>query len=304
MSGKKRYLIIVCGPTASGKTSLAIHLAQQYATEILSSDSRQFFKEMNIGTAKPSAEELAVVKHHFINSLSIHTVYNAGDFEREGLKLLAQLFLQHRVVIMAGGSGLYIKAICEGLNSYPEVSPSIRRQLNLAFQHKGLAYLQEELLKLDPVYYKQVDTNNHRRMIRALEICKGTGRAFSSFQTQNKTERDFEVIKLGIFWERWQLYQGINERVDTMLSQGLEQEARTLYAYRRLNALQTVGYKEFFAYFDGVTSKEKAIERIKRNSRRYAKRQMTWFNKQGDIKWFKAPLDLSAVVDYLNATIY
>lgn len=296
----KKYLVVVCGATASGKTALAIHLAQAFKTEILSSDSRQFFQEMSIGTAKPDAEELAAAKHHFVDSISIHTPYNVGDFERDSIQLLNQLYQKHDVVIMAGGSGLYIRAVCEGLDHYPDIDPSIRPKLIEEFEQKGLEHLQEQLKNLDPVYYEQVDLSNHQRLIRALEICIGTEQAFSSFQTQKKANRDFEVIKVGIHWEREQLYKRINKRVNLMVKAGLETEVRNLYEHRTRNALQTVGYKELFDHFDQITTKNEAIELIKRNSRRYAKRQLTWFRKEQDIKWFNTPLDLGLIVNYIN----
>ncbi len=296
----KNYLIIIAGATASGKTALAIDLANRFGAEILSCDSRQFFREMTIGTAKPDAEELAAAPHHFIDSLSIEEDYNVGDFERDALQWLENYYQKKNIAIMVGGSGLYIKAVCEGLDSYPKVDKSIRLALQELLEKEGIAALQNELQQLDPLYYAKVDLANSQRVIRALEICRGTGQPFSSFQGKNEVKRPFEVIQLGIKWERPKLYERINLRVDLMLEQGLEAEARGLYPLRHLNALQTVGYQEFFDYFDGNISQTKAVELIKRNSRRYAKRQMTWFRKSENMIWVNAGTPSSTVVDLLK----
>ncbi len=276
----------MAGPTASGKTALAIELAQYYKSEILSADSRQFFREMNIGTAKPTADELAAAPHHFINSLSIQEEYTIGDFERDALAWLDRYYEKNDIAILAGGSGMYIKALCEGLDDFPKVDKEIRIELKALLDKEGLAVLQAELEASDPNYYQEADIQNPQRVIRALEICRGTGKPFSSFRDQkNTTQRSFEVIKLGINWERPILYDRINLRVDLMMKEGLLEEARQLYSFRNLNALQTVGYQEFFAHFEEEHSLEKAIELVKRNSRRYAKRQMTWFRKETTMHW-------------------
>ncbi len=296
-----KYLIVVLGATASGKTALAIDLANHYGGAILSSDSRQFFKEMSIGTAKPTPEELAAAPHHFVDSLSIHQDYTIGAFERDGLAFLEQYYQQKNTAILAGGAGMYIKAICQGLDDFPKVDKAIRVALNEQLETVGITSLQQELQQLDPVYYEKVDQQNPQRLIRALEICRGTGQPFSYFQAQNTARtRPFEVIKIGIDWERSALYDRINRRVDLMLEQGLLAEAKALYPYRTLNALQTVGYQEFFDYFDGNITLDKAIELVKRNSRRYAKRQLTWFRKDTNIIWVKPKTPLAKVVEAIE----
>lgn len=303
MQENNKYLIVIAGPTASGKTALAIQLAQQLDAEILSCDSRQFFKETTIGTAKPDAEELAAAVHHFIDCLSIEEAYNIGDYERDVLAFLEDYYQKKNIAIMVGGSGMYIRAVCEGLDTYPKVDKKIRLELNQLLEIEGVEALQEELKKADPVYYAKVDVSNPHRLIRALEICRGTGQPFSSFQGKNKVERPFTVIKLGIHWERAVLYDRINRRVDLMLEAGLLEEAKTLYPQRALNALQTVGYREFFDYFDGKTTLEEAIELVKRNTRRYAKRQMTWLRKEKDLHWIDAETAIDEVVDFLKDKI-
>ena len=278
-------LIVIAGPTASGKTAAAIELAKNYNTVVVSADSRQFYREMSIGTAKPTAEELGVVKHYFVGSLSITKTYSAGDYEKECLELLNKLFKIHNVVILVGGSGLYIKAVCEGFDKFPDTKPGIRETLNKEFEEKGIGYLQEKLKIADPEYYSQVDLNNPQRLIRALEVFESTGKPFSSYRKTSANNRPFRIIKLGINVPREILYQRINQRVDDMVKQGLVEEVRPLLPYRHLNALNTVGYSELFDYFDGKTSLETAIELIKQNTRRFAKRQMTWFGKDNEINW-------------------
>ena len=291
-----KYLIVIVGPTASGKTALSIELAKHFDAEILSCDSRQFYREMTIGTAKPDAEELAAVAHHFVDNLSIEQDYNAGDFERDAMAFLEAYYIKKDVAIMVGGSGLYIRALCDGVDYFPEVDRGIRERLSQELEAGGLEGLQEELKASDPVYYTKVDLQNPHRVIRALEICRGTGEAFSSFQEKNKVERPFKIIKIGIDWLRAELYARINLRVDLMLEAGLLEEARSLYPQRHLNALQTVGYREFFDHFDGLTTLDEAVELLKRNTRRYAKRQMTWFRKEKDLIWVKAGVSLGEVV--------
>ncbi|OOQ56444.1 tRNA (adenosine(37)-N6)-dimethylallyltransferase MiaA [Mucilaginibacter pedocola] len=281
-------LIVIAGPTASGKTAAAIQLAQHFNTAVVSADSRQFFREMSIGTAKPNAEELAAAPHYFINSHSIQESFSVGDFERQGLALLEELFQQHSVVILAGGSGLYIKAICEGFDDLPTANDEIRDRLNAELAEKGIAHLQERLKLADPVYYAEVDINNPQRLIRALDVYESTGIPFSSFRTAQTRKRTFNIIKLGMDMPREALYDRINRRVDIMVNDGLIEEVQALLPYRHLNALNTVGYSELFDYFDGKNDLPTAIALIKQNTRRFAKRQMTWFRKDKDIVWVDA----------------
>ncbi|MFT5646904.1 MAG: tRNA dimethylallyltransferase [Aureispira sp.] len=303
MEENTKYLIVVAGPTASGKTTLAIELAQHFAAEILSCDSRQFFKETTLGTAKPNAEELAAAVHHFVDCLSITEAYNIGDYERDVLSFLETYYQKNNVAIMVGGSGMYIRAVCDGLDVYPTVDENIRVQLNELLEKEGIEALQEELKVADPIYYSKVDVSNPHRLIRALEIFRGTGEPFSSFQGKNKVQRPFKVIKLGIDWERSELYDRINRRVDLMLEAGLLEEAKALYPQRALNALQTVGYREFFDYFDAKISLEEAIMLVKRNTRRYAKRQLTWLRKDTNLHWIKPETSGAEVIDFLKTMI-
>lgn len=303
MDQDKKYLIVIEGPTASGKTALAIAIAQHFDAEILSCDSRQFFKEMTIGTAKPDAEELAAATHHFVDCLSIEESYNIGDYERDALRFLKTYYQQNNIAIMVGGSGLYIRAVCEGIDKYPEVNKEIRLALNQELETNGIEALQRELAQLDPAYYRTVDLSNPHRLIRALEICRGTGQPFSSFQGKHQTSRPFEVIKIGIDWNRAELYDRINRRVDLMMEAGLLEEARKLYPKRHLNALQTVGYREFFDYFDELTTLAEAIELVKRNTRRYAKRQLTWLRKEKSLHWIKAGTDNKEVIAWIEAQL-
>jgi len=289
----KKYLIVVGGPTASGKTGLGIRLARHFNTEILSADSRQFYREMNIGTAKPTSEELAQAKHHFIDNLSVHDRYSVGDYEREAISLLEKLYQKNDVVIMVGGAGLFIRAVCEGMDNLPNVPAHIREELNQLFENEGIVALQNKLKQADPEYYAQVDTQNPKRLIRALEVCRATGQPFSHFHNKEKTPREFVPIYIGVDWEREALYERINKRVDMMIEAGLEEEARELYPLRHLTSLQTVGYQEWFDFFDGKIDREEAIRLIKRNSRRYAKRQMTWFRKVEGMRWVEEIFDLS-----------
>lgn len=294
-----KYLIVVGGPTGSGKTAMAIRLAQYFHTEILSADSRQFFQEMSIGTAKASQEELQTVPHHFINSLSVEQAYSVGDFERDALVLLYRLYLEHQVVILAGGSSLYIKALCEGLDEFPVVPDSVRNEVEQLYKNEGIAALQQELAQVDPHYFEQVDQANPQRLIRAISVYRASGHSFSSFRTQQAEPRFFKPIYLWLELPREDLYQRINQRVDQMFSVGLEAEARSLYPLRHLNALQTVGYQELFDYFAGDINREEAIELIKRNSRRYAKRQGTWMRRDGFWKTF-SPDQFDAIIHYLQ----
>lgn len=299
---KQKTLIVIAGPTAVGKTDLAIKLANYYHTEIISADSRQFYREMSIGTAKPNSDELAAAKHHFINSHSITDDFNVGDFEKEGLKLLDQLFADHDIVLLVGGSGLYIKAICEGFDDLPPVDSVIRNRLNAEYLKNGIASLQEQLKTADPAYYARVDINNPQRIIRALEVIESTGHTFSSFHTANAKNRHFNIIKIGLNLPRTLLYNRINLRVDSMIEQGLLSEVKNLLPYRNLNALNTVGYKELFDYFDGITDLDTAINQIKQNTRRFAKRQLTWFNKDKSVNWFE-PDQVDDIVQLIDQAI-
>ncbi len=279
----RKTLLVIAGPTGIGKTALAIKLAEHYNTEIISADSRQFFKEMSIGTAVPSDEELRAVPHHFIQHISIQDPYSVGDFERDALKKLEELFKLHDIVIMAGGSGLYIDAVLHGFDSFPEIDPSIRTQLKQELRDKGLAKLQKELLESDPVYAKKADLRNPQRVIRALEVCRGTGNPYSSYLGRKKTQRPFQSVILGLEAPREEVYRRIDSRVDQMMKAGLLEEARELIEYKPLNALKTVGYKELFGYLEGEYDLDQAIDEIKKNSRRYAKRQGTWFRGKKEV---------------------
>ena len=283
-----KTLIVVAGPTAVGKTAAAIELAKHFNTVVVSADSRQFFREMAIGTAKPNAAELAAVEHYFIDSHSIAEPFSVGDFEKQGLALLDGLFKTHDHVILAGGSGLYIKAICEGFDDLPIADPSIREKLNQELEEKGIESLQQKLKLADPVYYEEVDLGNPQRIIRALEVFESSGKPISSYRQATVNKRPFNIIKLALNLPREVLYNRINERVNIMVQQGLLAEVSALLPYRHLNALNTVGYTELFDYFDGKTSLDKAIEMIKQNTRRFAKRQLTWFRKDSSFHWFQA----------------
>lgn len=297
---RTKTVIAVVGPTAIGKTARAIDLANTFDTEILSADSRQFYKEMHIGTAVPSKEELNATKHHFIQHKSIFDAYSVGHFESDALRLLEQLFEQKGIVILVGGSGLYVDAVINGLDVFPKVAPSIRENLNMEWKAQGLPYLQQQLKQLDPNYYQKVDLNNPYRLIRALEICVGTKRPYSSYLSQKKKERPFKTIYLGLQAERTMVYDRINARVDQMLEAGLVEEAKTLLPHKNLNALQTVGYQELFKYFEGVINLDTAIEEIKKNTRRFAKRQLTWLRKNKEIQWFPYDLPIKDVLKQLN----
>ncbi|WP_373494875.1 tRNA (adenosine(37)-N6)-dimethylallyltransferase MiaA [Aquiflexum sp.] len=286
MDPKNKHLLVIAGPTAVGKTETCLNLAKFFQTEIISSDSRQFYKEMVLGTAKPNQEELSTVPHHFINSLSIHEEFDVKRFEQDTISLLQDLFKKHDLVLMTGGSGLYIDAICYGFDDIPDINPSIRQQLILDFGENGIGYLQEELQKSDPIYYDIVDKNNPQRLMRALEVCIGTGKPFSSFRKKKQSKRDFRIIKIGLERDRDDLYQRIDQRMDLMIESGLFEEAEKLFPLRHLNALQTVGYSEIFGYLEGKYDKDEAVRLLKRNSRRYAKRQLTWFRRIPDMKWF------------------
>ena len=290
-----KTLLVILGPTASGKTDLAIRIAQWFGTEIISADSRQFFREFSIGTAKPSQKQLSAVKHHFIGQISIQENYNISRFEADVLELLEKLFQVHDVVVMCGGSGLYIDAVCNGLDEQPAHDPELRAQLNKAFKTEGITYLQQELQKLDPEYYWQVDLANPHRLIRALEVCKLTGKPFSEFRKGIKKERPFRIVKIGIDLTKEELHKRIHDRTDEMIRLGLIDEVRANLSNRHLNALNTVGYKEIFDYLDGNLTLEEAVEKIKINTRHFAKRQMTWFRKDKEIIWIN-PDGLTEVI--------
>ena len=282
----QKTLLVILGPTAIGKTAQAIQIAQKLDTEIISADSRQFFREMNIGTAKPSEKELNAVKHHFINSHNITDDFNVGDFEKNGIEILSEVFKTRDTAILVGGSGLYINAICEGFDDLPKADPSIRKQLNQQLLSEGPGALRLQLKQLDPDHFEKVK-DNPQRLIRALEVCIATGRPFSSYHQGQKKKRPFNCLKIGLNTDRKELYERIDRRVDEMIDQGLAEEVRSLLPYRHLNALNTVGYSELFAFFDGTMSFEKAVELIKQNTRRFAKRQLTWFRRDPDIQWFE-----------------
>ncbi len=301
MSSKK--LIVVVGPTAIGKTKLAISLAEYFGTEIISSDSRQFFREMNIGTAVPSTEELNAIPHHFIQNISIHESYSVGDFERDALTKLDTLYETKDYAIMVGGSGLYTDAVVYGLDEFPEVNPDIRVELNQKLEHEGIEGLQQELKDKDPVYYERVDLMNPHRLIRALEICISTGSPYSSFLKKNTVKRSFETIYVGITADREIIYDRINLRVDQMIHNGLVEEARSLHEHQHLNALQTVGYKELFRFFDNEITLDFAIDEIKKNTRRFAKRQMTWLRKNSEILWINHDDAIDGIITLINQKI-
>ena len=297
-----KTLISIIGPTAVGKTALAIKVAQHLHTEILSADSRQFFKEMAIGTAKPSAEELAAAPHHFIGSHHITDFFSTGDFEVAAMDLLGQLFQKHDQVVLVGGSGLYVNALHNGLDDLPATDLNIRNALNERYQAEGLDGIKAELEALDPEYFAQVDQSNTQRVIRGLEFVLSTGKKLSSFQSNSKKTRPFNIVKIGLNRDREQLYDQINRRVDQMMTKGLLEEVKALLPYRELNALKTVGYAELFDYLDGKCSLEAAIDKIKQNTRRFAKRQLTWFRRDEEIKWFE-PEQTTEILQYIDTVI-
>ena len=297
----KKYLIVIVGPTASGKTSLAIKVAEKLKCEIISADSRQFFKEMNIGTAKPNEKELSKIKHHFINNLSVKDDYNAGNFENDALKTLDNLYKKFNYVIMTGGSGLYIDAVCYGLDFFPKIPIEFREKLINEFKRKGLKNLLNELKIKDIKYYRKVDKNNFHRIIRALEVIRFSGKRFSDFTKNSKKKRNFQIIKIGIEHKKEKLHEFIDRRVDLMVHNGLFDEVKDLIKYKNKNALNTLGYKEVFQYFKNKNSKKEIINQIKINTKKYAKRQNTWFNRNNDVKWFK--LNFEKIINYINKQI-
>lgn len=299
MINSGKYLVVIAGPTAVGKTDVAIKLAKEWKTEIISADSRQFYREMSIGTAKPDKQQLNEVKHHFIGQLSIHEYYNVSKFESEALERLNVLFKNHNLIFMVGGSGLYIDAVCNGIDDFPDPEPELRNFLKGVFQAEGIEKLQEMLSALDPEYFATVDINNPNRLIRALEVCHTTGKKFSDQRLNRHRKRDFNIIKIGLNMPRPELFSRIELRVDQMVENGLVQEVQSLLPYRHLNALNTVGYKEIFEYLDSEITLEQAIINIKTNTRRYAKRQLTWFNRTDEYKWFE-PSQLNEITNYLT----
>ena len=295
-----KYLITIVGPTAIGKTSLSIVLAQHFNCDIISCDSRQFFKEMQIGTAVPTTEELASAQHHFIQNKSIFENYTVGDFEKEAIAKLDELFLINDYVLMVGGSGLYVDAVLKGFDDFPEIDASVRDEVNSNYEKSGIEYLQTELEKQDPNYFEVVAKENPQRMMRALEVCLGSGKPYSSFLNQKKTTRNFTPILIGLEAERSTIYDRINQRVNSMMSEGFLTEAEDLFPHKDLNALQTVGYRELFRYFGGEISLEFAIEEIKKNTRRFAKRQLTWFKRNEGTKWFDYLTNRNEIISYLE----
>ena len=283
---ENKHLIVLAGPTASGKTATAIKLAKAFDAEIISADSRQFYKELSIGTAAPTAEELAQVKHHFVHNLSIEDKYDVADYEKDVLSYLKQYFKTKDIAIMTGGSGLFIDAVCNGLDEIPDISDEIRAKVTKMFDDGGIEALQNEVERVDNDYFQIVDKQNPRRLQRALEVFYQTGKPYSTFRQKNVAKRDFDIIKLAILWDRDKLIERINKRVDLMMKQGLLEEVKSVYPKRHLNSLNTVGYKELFDYLDGKCSLEQAVEQIKINTRQYAKRQMTWLRKRNDYRWF------------------
>ena len=298
----KNTLIVLTGPTAVGKTDISIDIARIFGCEIISADSRQFYREMKIGTAVPSDDQMAEIKHHFIRFISINDYYSSSLYERDVLRLLPGLFAENHVALLTGGSGLYIDAVCNGIDDIPDVDNEIRDKFTRKYKEEGIEGLRMTLKLLDPLYYEKVDLKNHKRIIRALEICETTGRPYSAFLTKQKLPRDFRIIKTGINRPREELFGRINMRVDNMIENGLENEAKSLFPFRNLNALNTVGYNEFFDFFEGKISRDRAIELIKRNTRRYAKRQMTWWSKDKEITWFKAEEE-QKIIDFLKERV-
>ena len=298
-----KSLITIVGPTAIGKTSLSIHLAKHFNAPILSCDSRQFYKETTIGTAVPTLEEQSQAPHHFIQNRSIFEDYNVGQFEKDALIKLDELFKTHDVIIMVGGSGLYVDAVLKGLDYFPEIAPEVRETLNKRLEAEGLVVLQDQLKELDLETYNTIAIDNPHRVIRALEVCIGSGKTYSSFKNKPKQKRNFNSIKVGLNADRAIIYERINQRVDIMVTEGLIEEAKTVFPHKELNALQTVGYRELFSHFEGNITLDFALEEIKKNTRRFAKRQLTWFKKDSETLWFDYLTDRKQIVDALNKEI-
>lgn len=297
-----KYLVVIAGPTASGKTATAIKVAKALGTVIISADSRQFYKELPIGTAAPTKEELSEVQHYMIHNLNVEDKYDVADYENDVLALLKKLFINHDTVVLTGGSGLFIDAVCKGLDSIPDISEETRNKVEKLYQEGGLAALQNEVQRLDSEYYNIVDKCNPRRLQRAVEVCYQTGLTYSSFRNNTAKARDFKIIKVALLWERNELISRINLRVENMISEGLLEEARNMLPKRHLNSLNTVGYKELFEYFDGKVSLNEAVEQIKIDTRQYAKRQMTWLRKNNDYQWFTID-EIPEMINYIKKTI-
>ncbi|GEM57318.1 tRNA dimethylallyltransferase [Flavobacterium columnare NBRC 100251 = ATCC 23463] len=304
---KPNYLITIIGPTAIGKTALAIQLANHFGCEIISCDSRQFFKEMYIGTAVPSQEELAQAPHHFIQNKSIFESYSVGDYEIEALQKLDELFQKNNIQVLVGGSGLYVDAVLKGFDEFPDIDASVRETVNSKYDELGISYLQDNLKNLDPDYYQKITNENPQtlqnpqRMKRFVEVCIGSGQPYSSFLGKRKNQRNFTPIIIGLEADRTLMYERINLRVDLMMQQGLLKEVKTLLPHKELNALQTVGYRELFDYFKGETSLDEAIEQIKMNTRRFAKRQMTWFKRTDNTQWFDYQINYNTIITFINS---
>lgn len=304
-----KYLITIVGPTAIGKTALSIALAKHFNCEIISCDSRQFFKEMTIGTAVPNQEELQSATHHFIQNKSIFENYTVGDYEKEALLKLEELFQTNDFAILIGGSGLYVDAVLKGFDEFPEIDPSVRAEVNSNYEKLGINYLQEQLQLLDPEYFQKITLENPQtlqnpqRMMRFVEVCIGTQKPYSSFLNQKKNNRNFTPILIGLEAERQVIYDRINQRVDIMMNEGLLEEAKTLYPNKALNALQTVGYRELFSYFDGEFTLPFAVDEIKKNTRRFSKRQLTWFKRNENTKWFDYVTDRKNIINYIENLI-
>lgn len=297
-----KTVLLIAGPTAVGKTNVSLQLAKHFRTEIISADSRQCYKEITIGVAKPSTEELQQVPHHFINSHSIYDSVNAASFEQYAMDHVTELFKQHDLLVMVGGTGLYIKAFCEGMDDIPAIDETIRNEVQTAYQLNGISWLQQQIKTHDPLFAVEGEMQNPQRMMRALEVVLSTGQSILQFRKGEKQERRFNIIKIGLELPREELYQRINHRVDVMMNDGLLEEAKTVYPFKQLNALQTVGYKELFDYFDGTVNLETAVDKIKQHSRQYAKRQLTWFKRDAEIKWFQ-PAELKEIFQYVELKI-
>lgn len=299
---KKKTVIIVGGPTAAGKTAAAIRIARQFGTEIISADSRQCYREISIGTAKPNAAELAAIHHYFINSHSIQELVNAGTYEKLALGYAANIFEHHDIAVMCGGTGLYIKAFCEGMDDMPNIPADIREKVRAEYEANGLLWLQQTLAERDPVFYASAETQNPQRLMRALEMLEATGQSITTYRKGNTAERDFNIIKLGVTLPKEQLHANIHKRVDIMMEQGLVEEVKAVLPYRHHNALQTVGYTEIFDYLDGKIDLPKAVEEIKTHTRQYAKRQLTWFRRDPLMQWFDAT-DIDGMMSHIQSTV-
>ena len=294
----KKTLIVITGPTAVGKTALCLDLATHFGIPIINADSRQIYRELKIGTARPTEKQIQQVKHYFVGTLGLEDYYSASLFEQQVLELLGQLFQTHDYALMAGGSMMYIDAVCDGIDDIPTIDDETRELMKRRLAEKGLEQLCEDLKRLDPEYYDIVDRQNPRRVVHALEICTMTGQTYTSFRRHEKRERPFRIIKIGLYREREELYNRINQRVDEMMANGLLEEVKAMYPKRSLNALNTVGYKELFDYLDGRRTLDEAVERIKGNTRRYARKQLTWYKKDKQIRWFQ-PDERTTIIDYI-----